>query len=226
MNEEEGVDLTMNEIEDIYSYPIIGELNDQDLRLIRTYLRVNAYENGTAILQQHQISADLHIIIEGILDVYVEQGSRVHVAKLEAGHFFGEMSCLTGSAVSATVQANGMVRTVSLPREGMLQLMDTSSFFLKHMIEAMTEGIVNSDDRVLEEYVRSSAVSRQLQKEQQSKYGQLVGNSEFMQQLRIKITKQSREKNDCVSLVKKGLGNLILPGTSTNNQNSLIGRLS
>ena len=196
----------MKEIDHMHEFPIIGELEEADLLTIRPYLSVNEYEEGTTILKQNQKGADFHIILAGILDVFVEQKTQVHIAKLETGHFFGEMSCLTGSVVSATVQASEKVRTVSMSRDGMLQLMDKSTIFRNHMIEAMTERIANSNDRVLEEHTRSSAVLRQLQMEQQSKYGQLVGESAFMQQTREKIARLSQGKEHLSIIGEKGVG--------------------
>lgn len=190
----------------MHEIPIIGELKEEDLQSIRPYLSINEYEEGTTILKQNQMGTDFHIILAGTMDVFVEQKTKVHIAKLEIGHFFGEMSCLTGSVVSATVQANGKVRTVSMSRNGMLQLMDKSTVFRNHMVEAMTERIANSNDRVLEEHTRSSAVLRQLQMEQQSKYGQLVGESAFMQQMREKIARLS-QRNEPLSIIgEKGVG--------------------
>lgn len=196
----------MKDIYDIRSFPIIGELKEEDLFSIRPYLYVKEYEENTIILKQQQIGTDFHIILQGTLGVYVEKETKVHIATLEAGHFFGEMSCLTGSVVSATVQANTKVKTVSMSRDGMLQLMDKSIIFRNHMIEAMTERIASSNDRVLEEHTRSSAVLRQLQMEQQTKYGQLVGQSKFMQQIRVKIPQLANEKEPLSIIGEKGVG--------------------
>lgn len=196
----------MSDLDDIHEYPIIGELSHEDLLQVRPYLSVNEYEDGKTVLRQNQIGTDLHIILNGTLDVYVEQETRVHVAMLEAGKFFGEMSCLTGSPVSATVQANGKVRTVSMSRDGMLQLMDKSTIFRNHVIEEMIQRIASSNDRVLDEHTKSSVVLRQLQIEQESKYGQLVGMSPFMQQLRKTISQLSQKIEPLCIIGEKGVG--------------------
>lgn len=196
----------MKELANIDHFPIIGELNQEDLLTIRPYLKVNDYQEGTIILKQNQVGADFHIILSGTLAVYVEQKARVDIAKLSVGHFFGEMSCFTGSVVSASIKANEKVQTVSMSRAGMLQLMDKSSLFRNHMIEAMTERIVNSNDRVLEEHTRSVAVLQQLQVEQQSKYGQLVGESLFMQKLREEMFRLSSHKKPLGIIGEKGVG--------------------
>ncbi|MES7204614.1 cyclic nucleotide-binding domain-containing protein, partial [Cutibacterium acnes] len=89
------------------------------------------YADGAVILQQGQPGDRLHIVLSGTLDVVVEQETKVSVAKLAPGSIVGEMSCLTGGVISASVKAVGRVRTVSLPRNGLLELMDRSSAFRK-----------------------------------------------------------------------------------------------
>jgi predicted acylesterase/phospholipase RssA/CRP-like cAMP-binding protein len=185
---------------------MIGELNDQDMRSISPYLQLHDFESGTVVLRQNQEAARFHIILSGTLDVYVQRATQVHVASLEAGQFFGEMSCLTGSPVSATVQANGPVRTVSLSREGLLQLMDGSPKFRRHMIEAMVERIASSNDRVLEEYAKSSALLRQLKEERHSRYGELVGESRFMNGLRSRIAELARTDSLVCIVGERGVG--------------------
>jgi predicted acylesterase/phospholipase RssA/CRP-like cAMP-binding protein len=191
---------------DLHRYPIIGELNDRDRLAVGPYLRFHEFDSGTTILRQGQETARFHMIVSGALKVYVEQETKVQVAKLERGQFFGEMSCLTGGAVSATVQADGKVETVSMPREGLLLLMDKSAEFRHHMVEAMVQRITNSNDRVVEEHTRSSVVLRQLQEERQSHYGALVGESKFMHALQRKIAElASREDSLCI-VGEKGVG--------------------
>jgi len=196
----------MTSYDEIRRYPIIGELNEQDWLLILPHLRVHAYEDGTVILKQNQETAHFHIILSGILNVYVQQDTSVHVAELKSGQFFGEMSCLTGAPVSATVQAVGDVRTVSMPRDGLLLLMDKSAEFRRHMIEAMVQRISNSNDRVLEEYTRSSVVVRHLNEERKSRYGALVGESKFMLKLKGAIAELARGESSVCIAGEKGVG--------------------
>ncbi len=187
-------------------YPLIGELTEEDLELISPCLSNNVYADGTVILKQHQPSEHFHILLLGQLDVYLENDGRVSVAKLEPGHFVGEMSCLTGKPVSASVQAIGEVHTLSMTREGILLLMDRSASFRKHMIEAMIERIQDSNERVNGEFSRSTAVIRQLEVERQLRYGPLIGGSRFMRGLREQITELAREASPVCIVGEKGTG--------------------
>lgn len=185
---------------------MIGELGEEDLNAILPYLQVNRYEGGTVILRQNQETANFHIIVDGTCHVMLQQETPVLVASLTAGQFFGEMSCLTGASVSATVQASGSVSTVSMPRDGLLQLMDKSAAFRNHMIEAMVQRIARSNDRVVEEHVRSSVVLRQLMEERQSQFGALVGESPYMRSLKLSIEEQARQDGSLCIFGEHGSG--------------------
>lgn len=191
---------------DSRTFPLIGELLPEDMALISPYLKINGYPDRAILLKQGQSSKIFHILLDGLLDVYLENETKVSVAKLGPGHFVGEMSCLTGRPVSATVQAVGAVTTVSMPRDGMLLLMDRSPSFRRHMIEAMVERIRDSNDRVNEIVSQSISVIRQLELERQHEYGPLVGDSPFMMELRKRIDEQADRQEPLCLIGEKGTG--------------------
>jgi predicted acylesterase/phospholipase RssA/CRP-like cAMP-binding protein len=188
------------------TFPLIGELSPEDMALISPYLKINEYPDRAILLKQGQSSGSFHILLDGLLDVYLESETKVSVAKLGPGHFVGEMSCLTGRAVSATVQAVGAVTTVSMPRDGMLLLMDRSAAFRRHMIEAMAERIRESNDHVNEIVTKSISVIRQLELERRHDYGPLVGGNPFMRELRKRIDEQADRREPLCIIGEKGTG--------------------
>lgn len=187
-------------------FPIIGDLEEHDIDTIYPLLKQHVYADGTVILRQGQSSESFHILISGMLDVYIEGERKVSVARLMPGHFFGEMSCLTGNEVSASVQAIGGVHTLSMPKAGILLLMDRSRSFRKHMIEAMIQRISESNDRVIAEYERSFAVMRQLELERKAAYGPLIGSGTFMQHLRQTIARLAAGQEPACFIGEKGVG--------------------
>ena len=186
--------------------PLIGELSPEDMAVISPYLKINEYPDRAVLLKQGQSSGSFHILLDGLLDVYLENETKVSVAQLNPGHFVGEMSCLTGRNVSATVQAVGAVTTVSMPRDGMLLLMERSPSFLRHMIEAMVERIRESNDRVNDIVTKSISVIRQLELERQHDYGPLIGGNPFMRELRKRIDEQADRREPLCIIGEKGTG--------------------
>lgn len=192
--------------ERIRSYPLLCGLDKAESAAILPLLREHEYADGDVILQQGEVSGRFHIIVSGETDVRVRREIEVSVARLTAGHFVGEMSCLTGESVSATVRAVESVRTVSMPREGLLRLMDISQSFRRHMLEAMVARVQDSNGRVVDEHTRSQVVARQLAEERESRLGQYVGNSPFMRQLREQIDKLARGDEPLWILGENGSG--------------------
>lgn len=194
------------ELEKIRRHPFMDRLDELDLVAILSYLSENEFAGGDVILKQGQVSAVFHIIIDGKVDVYIEQEVSVYVARLERGHVVGEMSCLTGECVSATVVANEAVRTLSMPRDGLFELMERSATFRKQMLDAMIQRIGQSNERVVDEFTRSAVVTKELEEERQSRFGNLVGHSEFMQELREKISQLTQVEGPICIVGESGVG--------------------
>jgi len=168
-------------------YPVIGMLVEHEFQHIQPELTEHRFAAGDHILTQGEVSGRFHIIVSGETEVLLKREIEVSVAKLQRGQFVGEMSCLTGEPVSATVRAIGEVATVSLKKEGLVKLMDISPAFRTHMLEAMVKRIQDSNQRVVEEHTRSHVVAEQLARERESRLGQFVGQAPAMQLIQQRI---------------------------------------
>lgn len=193
-------------LENLNACPILNRMGREEQEEIAPFLVEHAYDDGVIVLQQGQTSGIFHIIVEGKADVYLEQSPRVRVAGLSPGQFFGEMSCLTGEAVSATVQAAGLLRTLSMSREGLLRLLDRSSYFRSALFDAMIKRVGSSNERVAEERTRSNVILRQMQQEQQARYGLLVGSGPFIARLRGEIAEAARKPYPVTIIGEPGTG--------------------
>jgi CRP-like cAMP-binding protein len=123
----------------------------RELAQIRQYIKQGRYEPGMPILKQGEVNTTFHIILSGQAAVYLEGETRVRVAQLGPGGFFGEMTCLTGESASATVEAVDTVVTLAMDKEGLLRLVDISQELRRRLISAMVERIKRSNVRVVEE---------------------------------------------------------------------------
>lgn len=174
-------------------YPLLDSCDGKQRREMRQFLNEHHYEPGGVILQQGERGSRFHIIVAGETEVVMQREIEVVVARLERGQFIGEMSCLTGELISATVRAASNVHTVSISREGLLRLMDMNGEFRRHMMEAMVKRIQTSNSRLVDEHTRSRVVSEQLAAERASHLGHYVGDSAFMGQLRERMDKLAHD---------------------------------
>jgi predicted acylesterase/phospholipase RssA/transcriptional regulator with AAA-type ATPase domain len=166
-----------------WDYPIITKEIADKLAQLNLDLIEYHYEQGQLILKHGDVSERLQIIIEGEVRIFIEQERKVQLAILQKGQFFGEMSCLTGDPVSASVEAVGQAKTITVTRDGMKLLMAENETFRDQIIEAMISRIKNSNDRVMEENAKSLLLLKEHDSTLVKKYGELIGESEEMQKL-------------------------------------------
>jgi len=83
---------------------IFASLSEDERRELAAFGEERPYAAGEVVVRQDEPGASMFIICKGSLRVLIEP-SRMEVAKLEAGGFFGEMSLLTGHPRTATVAA-------------------------------------------------------------------------------------------------------------------------
>lgn len=187
-------------------HPLVDILDGTDLHEIERFLQEHDYADGEIILAQGASSTRFHIVVAGEADVLVTREIEVAVARLHKGHFFGEMSCLTGEAVSATVKASGPVHTVSISREGLLHLMDIHAPFRNHMLQAMVQRIQASNRRVVDEHARSYVVGQQLAMERESRFGTYIAGTRQANRLLERIETLARMDDPLWIIGENGTG--------------------
>ena len=157
-------------------------------------------------MKQNEVSQQFYIIVSGQARVYISKETKVELAVLLNGQFFGEMSCLTGDPVSAHVEAIDDVHVVKVSRIGMLLLMDKNRDFLSQIMEAMIIRIQNSNERIVEEHTKSLIIMKLQETEEQQRYGNLIGESVSMKALLNELNQLSDEQKHIVVIGETGTG--------------------
>lgn len=190
------------------AYPMLDQLSPEELQQLDPEIQEHQYSVGQLIMEHGAVSEHVHIIVSGQARVFIEHETKVELAILQSGQFFGEMSCLTGDPVSAYVEAVTNVHTITVSRTGMLLLMDKNADFRKQLIEAMIKRIQGSNERLLEEHTKSLLLMKQHETEEQERYGELIGVSPAMQQLLIHIERLSIRQEHVVIVGEDGTGKM------------------
>src|SRR5256884_2068063 len=96
----------------------LSVLSPEELETVARQAAVRVYLPGEAVVRQGDAGAEFFIILEGSAAVRIGEGDRVvTVATLQAKHFFGEMSLLTGEPRSATIIAQTKLEVVVINKE-------------------------------------------------------------------------------------------------------------
>lgn len=97
------------------SFSIFKELNEDEIRDIVSFLRLDKFSKGEIVLRKGEPGKKLFIIVSGKVEVLGDGG--VNIASLGRGEVFGEMSLLSGEPVTATVKAKSPAKVLYLNGE-------------------------------------------------------------------------------------------------------------
>jgi transcriptional regulator with AAA-type ATPase domain len=115
------------------------------------YLRAGGrevgYPDSATIIRRGDPGKDFFVLLSGRLDVILPgaDGQQLPLAHLEPGASFGEMSILTGSAVSADIVARGPVRLLVYPGERLRTALAESTAVREHVLGSLISGLRRAD---------------------------------------------------------------------------------
>ncbi len=126
-----------------------------DRKELSRRMRLCHLQEGEKIFSQGEEGDSLFIISEGVMGIWVkrDKGDPVEVARLGAGHFFGEMSLLTGEPRTATVQAVTEARLFEVTKADIESFMEPQPDIARQLgrvlarRKAATESAMDADEK-------------------------------------------------------------------------------
>lgn len=113
---------------------------------------VQQFTAGTVIAQQGEIADKFYIIVDGVVEITrrEENGNEHFVARLNNGHYFGEIGLMEGRQRSATVTAKTAVKVVAFDRETFGKWMSNSPLSQDEILHTAQERIqINKEHAAL-----------------------------------------------------------------------------
>lgn len=165
---------------------LLKDLNDQDYALIQREIQVEEFPEGEIILKQGQQGQKFFMLVEGSVEVILEGEAEVCLATLKGGDFFGEMSCLTGEPVSATIRSVEKVTLYTLTKEGLLKFLEMHPKLMRNMLDQLLKRISQSNLLVHREHLKSSLLL-QTASDQAKKFGKIIDFSEEMKKVTAQV---------------------------------------
>ena len=97
------------------------------------------YSDGEIIIRQGDVGNTMHVIQDGIVDVYLEGADgEVSLGTLGAGDFVGEMALFDRETRSATVRAKGPVRIITIDKKNFLSRVHADPSLAFRLVEMMS----------------------------------------------------------------------------------------
>ena len=114
---------------------ILADLDDRDLTWLRDTGAQRRIKPGEVIIREGEPVTSLFIVIEGNLEVIVENGKRI--AELSVGDIVGEMSLIEKRPPSASVRAIDAARLLAVPQEQVRARLSTDPAFAARFYRAL-----------------------------------------------------------------------------------------
>ncbi len=124
------------------SVPLLGMLNTLQLRELVLESNILQPEPGEIIFKRNDYSTTFFFIIEGELDVLIDEDD-LPDAKLKAGQFFGEMALVSGRRRAGTVRAHTKCVLIETPRRVMQKLIDSVQSMRRVLNEVAIKWVVH-----------------------------------------------------------------------------------
>ncbi len=122
------------------SADIFAVLEPAELAELADGLETQTLETGQAAVRQGEAGSSLFIVKSGRLSVYIaDAGASVYVGDLWEGEFFGEMSLLTGTPRTATVQAANPAIIIEVTKTRLTPFMQLHPELASHMGRVLSE---------------------------------------------------------------------------------------
>ncbi|MEM7600606.1 MAG: cyclic nucleotide-binding domain-containing protein [Verrucomicrobiota bacterium] len=94
-------------------------------------------EPGTSLISQGKSGESIWLLIDGEIDVFVDGEAVNHIS--ERGAVVGEISAVSQTPATATVQSKGQVKALSIPQESLHGVMKTSPQLAASILRSMAK---------------------------------------------------------------------------------------
>lgn len=101
------------------------------------------YRDREEIIRQGNTGESMYVVQSGRVEVVqiTEDGEEQHLAFLEAGNFFGEMSVFERELRSATVRASGEARVLKIDKKTLLRRIREDPLLAVNLLKTMSHRI-------------------------------------------------------------------------------------
>lgn len=101
------------------------------------------YHDGEEIIRQGNVGESMFVVQSGRVEVTqsTTDGGEQHLAFIEAGNFFGEMSVFEKEVRSATVRAAGEARVLMIDKKTLLRRISDDPLLAVNLLKTMSRRI-------------------------------------------------------------------------------------
>lgn len=138
--------------DNIRSVDIFDDLNDDDVRIVGQYCRLDRYRGQELVFSEGDEADRFYIVRSGKIEVWKNRG-RPDAALLAIkgpGHVFGEMALIDDLPRSATVLTHGKAELVSLGHSDFARLLTERPAISKSILRCLSAIVRKSNEQYIE----------------------------------------------------------------------------
>lgn len=122
------------------SISFLSMLNEEEHRRLAEGAEKRVFMAGELVVREGDEGSEFFVVMAGAADVEISVGGQTSkVASITAGHFFGEMSLLTGAPRSATVRATTPLTVLVVGKENMAAVLANNHSLVERFGETLAD---------------------------------------------------------------------------------------
>src|SRR5438067_7860815 len=126
--------------------PLFECLSEEQLSHLVKQARLNVFGRGEPMIQEGSPGDSMFVLLRGEANVFVSKnGSTIHVATLNSGDCFGEMSLLTGEPRSATVRADADCYVMEIGKPVMAEVLSGAPGCMEQLSQLLAQRKMETD---------------------------------------------------------------------------------
>ncbi len=185
-------------------------LDKQVMDYLRQGGKVVSHQGGSAIIRRGDRGKAFYAILSGSVEVRLmgDSGEQLRLRRLSEGDFFGEMSVMTGDAVSADVVAVGPVTLLSYPAKLFSTAMAECEPLREKIMARLVNNLRGSSKDLWNLYQRAEALNVIL--DARAHKGPIVAHSRKMRELKEAIALLSKQQGPILLTGEAGTGKVFV----------------
>lgn len=178
--------MTEKKIDVLRRLPLLKGMEPEVLERLASALTERRYQPGRIIMQEGSEGGDVHLIVEGRVEVVKGEGSdEMHLAERGPGDLFGEMGLFERSPRFATVRALEPTRLLQLPEANARALLAEQPLLLYRTVQVLSARLRESDLQMIADLQRKNRELARAYQELQEAQAAMVEKERLERELEL-----------------------------------------